>query len=696
MAGMALDVQPLPSVRQALTDGAAMLRLLEAWADRRWLRDLDYAFAQTLHRRQPDMHPLAMLASALVSQQAGRGHLLLPLASVISDPDAYLSLPESGREAAAGIVMPKALLAGIDPDSWRRTLEASAAVGDGTTRTPLVLHSNDLYLYRHWQDERRIESAITKRLLDPLGIDATAVRPLLDELFPAAQRPDVASDWQKVACALCARQRFAVITGGPGTGKTTTVIRVLAMLQAQSLNQIPDPSPQTFLRIRLAAPTGKAAARLNQSIAAQVQGLDLGGLQHPDSLRAAIPTRVDTLHRLLGSRPDTRHFAFNRERRLPVDVVVVDEASMIDEAMMAALIEALPDQARLILLGDKDQLASVEAGAVLGSLCARAESGGYDNETLRWLEAASGEALDPSLIAPSPRLLEQGIVMLRHSHRFDADSGIGGVARAINAGDDVQARQIFDQAGGHDLQATAIASSDDPSLLERILHGQDTDTPGYLACLEVLASGRPQSADPAALDNWALTVLEAQAGFQLLCALRAGPYGVQGLNDRIETALIQGGHIDAGPQARHDLRQQWYEGRPVIVTANDYNLGLRNGDVGITLRVPSGEAAGGSALRVAFHRQDDAGAIHWVLPSRLQRCETVYAMTVHKSQGSEFRHTALILPDTASPVLTRELLYTAVTRASRAFTLFTPNRQVFDIAITRQIERASRLFASGG
>ncbi|TVS08761.1 MAG: exodeoxyribonuclease V subunit alpha [Gammaproteobacteria bacterium] len=685
MAEAILEPRSLPTARQALTQAGAMLRVLEAWADRRWLRDLDLALAQTLLRREPTMSPLVLLAAALVSHQAGRGHLLLRLGSVLADPDAYLTLPDAPREAPGGVVMPSTLLAATDLAGWRQALQQSIAVSNGSTRTPLVLRHDDLYLHRYWQHERRIEDAVTRRLLDPLPIEAETLRPLLDQLFPPTARPDVDTDWQKIACALCARQRFAVITGGPGTGKTTTVIRVLALLQAQALSEAPGRS----LRIRLAAPTGKAAARLNQSIAAQVQSLDLGTLHDADTIRAAIPTRVDTLHRLLGSRPDTRHFAFDRERRLPVDVVVVDEASMIDEAMMAALIDALPESARLILLGDKDQLASVEAGAVLGSLCARAETGGYDAATAAWLQTASGETLDPALIASEPRPLEQAIVMLRYSHRFDATSGIGSLARAIRNGDAAAARTTLGQSHGEDLHAVAIDHADDSALLDRVLHGHGPEAPGYVACLDVLRAQRPESTDPADLDAWALAVLDAQAGFQLLCALRSGPCGVQGLNERIETALILGGHIDVGGELRH----QWYEGRPVIVTANDYNLGLRNGDLGVTLRVPRTDDPTTTALRVAFHRQDDADAVHWVLPSRLQRCETVYAMTVHKSQGSEFRHTGLILPDTPSPVLTRELLYTAVTRASRAFTLFTSQPDVFEGAVGRQIQRASRLFA---
>lgn len=685
MAEMMAEHRALPTLRQALAHGTGMLRLLEVWADCRWLRDLDYAFAQSLLRREPNMQPLVLLAAALLSQQAGRGHLLLELDRVLAHPDTHLSLSDASREASSGIVMPSALLAETEIEAWRRSLQKSLAVGNGTKRTPLVLQGFDLYLYRHWKHERQIEAAINARLLDSLAPDASAVRALLDRLFAPDARLKLETDWQKIACALCARQRFAVITGGPGTGKTTTVIRVLAMLQALALNE----ASGRALRIRLAAPTGKAAARLNQSIAAQVQQLDLSSMSDPEHLREMIPTRVDTLHRLLGSRPDTRHFAFHRQRQLPVDVVVVDEASMIDEAMMTALFDALPHKARLILLGDKDQLASVEAGAVLGSLCARAESGGYARETQGWLEAASGEKLDPALIGQRPRPLEQGIVMLRHSHRFDADSGIGGLARAINSGDPAAARQVLQQAEGYDLHAKEITGSDDPAFLDCIMRGAGPDSPGYLASLETLTSTRPASADPNDLDTWALAVLEAQAGFQLLCALREGPFGVQTLNTRIETALIQGSHLDIAGEGRH----QWYEGRPVIVTGNDYNLGLRNGDLGITLRVPDGEAPGQSTLRVAFHHQHDAQQVHWVRPSRLQRCETAYAMTVHKSQGSEFRHAALILPNVPSPVLTRELLYTAVTRASRAFTLFTVDAGVFDLAITRQIERASRLFA---
>ncbi|WP_290784930.1 exodeoxyribonuclease V subunit alpha, partial [Halomonas sp.] len=257
---------------------------------------------------------------------------------------------------------------------------------------------------------------------------------VLDALFPTS----ATLDWQKAACALAARSPFAVITGGPGTGKTTTVVKLLALLQTLALGE-----GRRALRIRLAAPTGKAAARLNESIAGQVAGLSLDGLSDlwepnllgekaVDQLRRAIPTEVTTLHRLLGSRPDTRHFRHNARNPLPLDVLVVDEASMVDVEMMAALLDALPPRARLVLLGDKDQLASVEAGSVLGDLCARAEGGHYTPATADWLAEATGQALPPEMLDAEGAPLDQAIAMLRHSHRFDAESGIGQLASAVN------------------------------------------------------------------------------------------------------------------------------------------------------------------------------------------------------------------------------------------------------------------------
>jgi len=421
-------------------------------------------------------------------------------------------------------------------------------------------------------------------------------------------------------------------------------------------------SHDTPLRIRLAAPTGKAAARLNASIARQIASLDVA-----DHVRAAIPREVETLHRLLGARPDSRRYAHDSRHPLHVDVLVIDEASMIDLEMMAAVLDALPPHARLILIGDKDQLASVEAGAVLGELGRRAEQGCYTAATAQWLQAASGDDVT-AFVRDDAQALDQHIAMLRSSHRFDTASGIGQLAAAVNDGDLAAVNTLL-SAPSSDI--FWIASS---SHVAWAIDGQADPTTangpqGFRFYLEWLQQQRPAlDADDAAYRQWAHGVLEAFNRFQVLCTVRRGPAGVEQLNRDIAGLLLATGLIASD--------RGWYEGRPVMMTRNDYSLGLMNGDVGITLRMRG--ADGELRLYVAFPMTretsssaalDDGAQVRCVLPSRLGDVETVYAMTVHKSQGSEFEHTALVLPDDAPAVLTRELLYTGITRARRWLTL---------------------------
>jgi exodeoxyribonuclease V alpha subunit len=501
----------------------------------------------------------------------------------------------------------------------------------------------------------------------------------LARLFPPS--PSNAPDWPKIACALAARGGFTVITGGPGTGKTTTVVRLLGLLQTLRLREHDQP-----LRIRLAAPTGKAAARLNASIAAQVAQLDVD-----ETTRAAIPAEVTTLHRLLGARPDTRRFRHDHAHPLHLDVLVIDEASMIDLEMMSAVLTALPANARLILLGDKDQLSSVEAGAVLGDLCRHAEGGHYDSDTATWLQAVAHEDIR-RFVRDDARPLDQQVAMLRHSHRFSETSGIGQLARAVNDGDATATRALLGTSpgdlawmtGSHRHQLADMAIDGNPHSF-----GKQAGTAGplgYRHYLEQLQLERP-CADRGveAHDQWARSVLNAFGSFQLLCALRQGPYGIEGLNLLIAEGLQARGLIEtiAG----------WYEGRPVMVTRNDYTLGLANGDIGICLRMPDG--TGKLRLVVAFlvnASSGDAASTHirHVLPSRLGEVMTVYAMTVHKSQGSEFEHTALVLPAESSTNLSRELLYTGITRARRWFSLF-GDPAVIDGGVARRIRRHSGL-----
>lgn len=439
------------------------------------------------------------------------------------------------------------------------------------------------------------------------------------------------------------------------------------------------------LRLSLAAPTGKAAARLTESISGQVASLAVD-----EAVRQQIPSNVTTLHRLLGSRPDSRHFRHDGGNPLPLDVLVVDEASMIDLEMMANLLDALPAHARLILLGDKDQLASVEAGAVLGDLCRDAEIGGYSAATCAWLHDNTGERLGYQMLAPGDQALAQHIVMLRYSRRFAGASGIGRLALAVNDGDAKVARATLTE-GSESLHVLSLSGEQDRALEQLLLDGLpgDDERPiGYAHFLELMREERPTlDAAPEAWDIWAGKVLKAFDQFQLLCAVRKGPWGVEVLNERIAHAL----------QSRGLLEQDhgWYEGRPVLVTRNDYSLGLMNGDIGIVLRLPEPPDSPGAlprqVLRVVFPRNDGSGALRYILPSRLSAVETVFAMTVHKSQGSEFAHCALILPDVLNPVLTKELVYTGITRARHWFSLVESHAGVFEQAVQRRVERRSGL-----
>ncbi|HEY4802685.1 MAG TPA: exodeoxyribonuclease V subunit alpha, partial [Paraburkholderia sp.] len=652
------------------------------------------------------------------SHQLGRGHVCLDLKATLEDPAFALSLPPDGPQvlAAAPAQPPAEVLAGVTLAQWRAALAlpdlvseeraGAEAANDAAGNAPLVLAGTRLYLRRYWQYEQDVRIGIERRLTRAAQLEAglplDVARAALDALFAprtgaaGAREGQRAADWQKLACALAARSAFSIVTGGPGTGKTTTVVRLLALLQTLALGRAGQGAPAARpLRIRLAAPTGKAAARLNESIAGAVERLPFDALRthvDPATLRNAIPTVVATLHRVLGTRPGSRRFRHDAANPLPVDVLVIDEASMVDLEMMAAVLDALPPSARLILLGDKDQLASVEAGAVLGELCDRAREGHYTQASRAWLEAATGERIDAAMLDAHGLPLDQAIAMLRESHRFASESGIGALAELVNTGDAVGVAKIWSR-GYEDLARLVCPAADDGPLRGLIVDGRvgeggpaHAQRQGYRHYLETMRTTRPEpGATPEALADWAAGVLEAHGAFQLLCALRRGPWGVEGLNRRVARLLHEEGLIDP--------HGDWYAGRPVLVMHNDYELGLMNGDIGIALELPvaAGEPP---VLRVAFPAGDGSGSVKWVSPSRLQGVETVFALTVHKSQGSEFTHAALVLPDTYSPILTRELVYTGITRARSFLTLAVPEgRSVLDRAVLAKVQRASGLMA---
>lgn len=600
--------------------------LIEA-AELKLLRPLDVQFALTIARNE---HPAVMLAAAILSRDAGEGHVCLPLSHLQQAPTL------NGR---AKVLWTQLLDAVEMPDDWAALLLASQAVSQGERPTPLILCDERLYLNRMWGNERSVAHFFREaQLAEP--IDEALIAETLADLFP----PSDTVDWQKVAAAVALTRRISVISGGPGTGKTTTVAKLLAALVRIA--------GDTKCRIRLAAPTGKAAARLTESLGAALRKLPL-----TDAQKAMLPTDASTLHRLLGAQPGSQRMRYHAGNPLHLDVLVVDEASMIDLPMMARLIDALPRHGRVIFLGDRDQLASVEAGAVLGDICAWVNSG-YTPERALQLSRLTGTTV-PEGEGETAGALRDSLCLLRTSYRFGSDSGIGQLARAVNQGDRAGVRDVFAR-GFTDIELKSLRTSDE---YEAMLDEARAGYGRYLQCLR-------QQADPA-------EIIQAFGEYQLLCALREGPWGVSGLNQQLELSLVR--HRMIAPQ-RHS---RWYEGRPVMIARNDSALGLFNGDIGVALDR-------GQGLRVWFPMPD--GTIKSVQPSRLPEHDTAWAMTVHKSQGSEFDHAALVLPTQPVPIVTRELVYTAITRAKSRLSMYA-DTALLGQAIVARTERRSGLAA---
>ncbi len=658
-----------PRAPEAVPASAAeVLDILRGWSELGLLRHLDTAMARFVAAQDPEAAPALLVATALLVQMEGRGHSCLPLALLVADPNAVLAWPAEAQEELHALWsrLPRPLA------RWQQALARSpllrVAAHAPDQGQPLVLggpaHAPLLYLRRYWDYERQVAAQITQRSTAVVPVEAAEVKQWLDRMFAPA--PD-SFDWQRLACAIALRGRFSVITGGPGTGKTYTVARLLALLFATA------PEPER-LRVALAAPTGKAAARLKQSIDASLKQLDssLGGLLDLEALVLRVGA-ARTLHSLLGARPDTRAFAFHHGQPLDVDVLIVDEASMIHLEMMAALLDALPPAARVVFLGDKDQLASVEAGAVLGDLCRSAEAGHYTPATAAYALAAAGQPLPAACLADagSALPLAQQTVMLRESRRFGGP--IGQLAQAVNSGDSARALALLRAAEGGVLHMREGAP---PQAVCQLAVARGQAAVNYQAFVQALAArpALPMAAE--AHTEWVRSVLTAFERFRLLCAVREGDWGVAGLNRAIEKALAEQGAIAP--------RGEWYAGRPVMVTRNDAALGVYNGDIGVALPA----ATAGAGLRVYFM---DGPALRAVGVSRLAHVETAFAMTVHKSQGSEFEHTALVLSAHAGSVLGRELVYTGITRARQAFTLMSQAPGLLASAIHSPTQRVSGL-----
>ncbi|WXL26139.1 exodeoxyribonuclease V subunit alpha [Ectopseudomonas mendocina] len=575
------------------------------------LGPLERALLNSLQRLDPEASPLVLASAALLSSVLEKGDVCLPLAHWAGQrpwPEHPYVLPSQGE--------------------WQQQLQASSLVGAAGAFTPLILDQGRLYLARYHNYEQQLAEQLLQRSADLPEVDEAILSASLERLFAFnTQQPD----WQRLAAAQAVRRNLAVISGGPGTGKTTTVVRLLAALLEQPGGE--------RLAIGLAAPTGKAAARMAEAIRNAKASLPV-----TDAIKAALPDEAKTLHRLLGSRGDSPAVRHDQHNPLALDVLVVDEASMVDLALMAKLLLALPPKARLILLGDKDQLCAVEAGAVFAELC---EGRGFDQQAAADLQRITGQQVPVS--QPQSKLGD-AVVLLTHSHRFAGDSGIGELARRINGGE-VRGTLSLLKEDRPDLKWNAEPNS--AALLERLDQGYGP----YLAAA--------RSGDPAA-------AFEAFNSFRVLTAQREGAWGVAGINEALEARIKRRSSIAS--------RERWYVGRAVMVRQNDYALGLFNGDIGICLKTEHG-------LRVFFEGEE---GFRPFAPARLPSHDSAFAMTVHKSQGSEFSEVLLVLPELPSPLLSRSLFYTGITRAKQRVEIWGLPARLSE-AVATKAERAAGL-----
>ncbi len=597
---------------------------------------LDRSFARSLARLAGEDRDDVLVAVALACRQVQQGDVCLDLQALVGGEIDDASETESPASWPS-------------LEAWVAALESSPLVSrPGRGATPLVLDERGrLYLRRLFVHEERVADALASlsggRVPDPLT--AASLRRSLDRLLPSSA-PDGETDWPRVAAAVAAVKRLCVISGGPGTGKTTTAARLLAVLIECALDEGAAPP-----RIALAAPTGKAAARLCEAISRERARLDC-----TDEVRAAIPEEAATLHHLLGlgfrRRPESR--------RLRADVVLVDEASMVDLSLMARLVEALPTDGRLILLGDADQLASVEAGSVFADLRGPEREPGVSAEFASWLAQSTGR---PVAAAPETGPVQDCVVTLTKSHRYAPKSGIAALATAIRAGDAGAALDVLSAGRFPDVELVP------PSAARPLAHR--------------LASSVLSGYRPFAHANTAARQLACLDRFRVLCAVRAGPFGVAEMNRAIDALLVDSGLLAA--PARGGVGPAL--GRPLLVTRNAPHVGLFNGDVGVVVQSRDG---GRRRAEVEILFKGPGGSERRLALSRLPRHEPVFAMSVHKSQGSEFDEVALVLPDTLAPVLSRELVYTAVTRA-RLRVVVHASEAVLAAAIERRVTRASGL-----
>ncbi|QBB70575.1 exodeoxyribonuclease V subunit alpha [Pseudolysobacter antarcticus] len=595
----------------------------------------DYALADSLMHRSSMREPWLRELIAQLSAAVQQGHSCLPLQELC---DALDSSSPNDRG-----------FSGTTAQLHER-LCASGLVSNSGAESPLICDGINLYLRRYFEYERRIAEDLLRRVCgNPVAFESLQLREQIERLFPASAT--TTPNWQRVAAALALRQNLTVILGGPGSGKTWTVLRLLVLIAQQTsppLNAVQrELEPQEkLLRIALAAPTGKAARRVSDSLQR-----DLAELPVSDELRASLPREATTLHRLLGMRPHSSTPRYDRKNPLPLDVLVLDEASMIDLPSMARVLDALPRDARLILLGDPDQLASIEIGNVLSELRAFNVQNRYSPQAAADIAALTGAATE--ITSDATARFGDAMVTLTHSHRFSAGGSIAQLVEAVRDGDTDRACEILRHGSGV------------------VWHEHEQND--ALAQTLQIATQKYAPLQTAATPEQALNAL---AHFRVLGALREGPWGTRALNASIARAQL-------GLKAWQSLPPH-FPSAPLLITENDHALRLYNGDSGVLLIDTQ------QRLRAWF--ADTQHGVRGLSANQLPAFELGYAMTVHKAQGSEYDTVLVLLPPQPHPLLTREWLYTALSRARKQLIVI-GSESVLRAAIGSPAQRWSGLAA---
>lgn len=658
------------------------------------LRNIDWACANTFAQLSPDSSSAAVLmAVCLLSHMEGLGHTSLPLEILYQWPEALGSDSTLWRSLSA--LMPQ------HESDWTRALLESTLIrqdqhnwleSQEELMNPLPViwerwsEVPSLSFRRHWISDFLVARSLLFRSRLPTPYRADQVKKILSLLFPVHQA-DI--DWQQMACALSIRSGLTLVTGGPGTGKTYTVARILGLMFALQ-------SQSNSLKVALAAPTGKAAARLLGSIQqamgpiqAQLHGhFDIG----PNVARL---TQAHTLHSLLGANSDGSRFKFNAQHTLNLDVLIVDEASMVNLEMMSALIQALDDQTQLIFLGDPNQLAAVEAGSVLADLCQgrrendqETSSCPYSTHVLEHLSSVMSLTDDcvQDLSRTSSAVLDLSdhIVNLKRSHRFAGP--IASLAELIQSGEPKMVHKCLSEQVSNEEVLQSITCTHALGVADLSLSAPVDALPqgrpsfySYLSLLcDLIQRPKPPKADLQSLSTaqWVKELLHEFERYRILCAVNEGPLGSKAINEALEDQVLSSFSL---PQMG-----EWYAGRPIMVTHNQYDLGLSNGDIGLVLPERRGELA----LKAYFQSGDELRAYSL---SRLIGVQTAFAMSIHKSQGSEYEHTVLVLPDHMDQALSKELLYTGVTRAKKYLTIVQEKEGLMVKAMSQVLKRNSGL-----